>query len=304
MAFLYVPGLEASNEDLSESFLNAGPFALWRGNCFPPQSWRRKWKKGGFIRHLSGATCEPSMADLGVASWIGSLAASRANLSQSRENNWEKKTPGTFGLSLSESLARYDRGSSSWRTSQVSLLSGEHQLLQTFPRSVIVSRGRIFALPMLEPSTIVEDGSVLPTPTAKANLESPSFQKWPSFQRLIYPTPTAHESVKEGKTSKGQMGKSLVAMANRGEILPTPCAREYKDATMDLTKTRKDGKMRDDGLTRKVSIEAGLNRGGRLNPEWVEWLMGWPIGWTACAPVETESSLNRLKPPSDTSSNA
>jgi hypothetical protein len=20
--------------------------------------------------------------------------------------------------------------------------------------------------------------------------------------------------------------------------------------------------------------------GGQLNPEWVEWLMGWPIGWT------------------------
>ena len=22
--------------------------------------------------------------------------------------------------------------------------------------------------------------------------------------------------------------------------------------------------------------------GGSLNPTWVEWLMGWPLGWTAC----------------------
>ena len=65
-------------------------------------------------------------------------------------------------------------------------------------------------------------------------------------------------------------------------------------------KTRKDGKKRDDGLTRQVSLQAGLNRGGRLNPEWVEWLMGWPIGWTACEPVEMESFLNKQKPPSDT----
>lgn len=28
-------------------------------------------------------------------------------------------------------------------------------------------------------------------------------------------------------------------------------------------------------------------RGGELNPDWVEWLMGWPIGWTACTRLET-----------------
>ena len=92
----------------------------------------------------------------------------------------------------------------------------------------------------------------------------------------------------------------MVAMANRGEFWATPTAREYKEHSLDLTKTRKDGKKRDDGLTRQVSLQAGLNRGGRLNPEWVEWLMGWPIGWTACEPVEMESFLNKQKPPSDT----
>jgi hypothetical protein len=27
--------------------------------------------------------------------------------------------------------------------------------------------------------------------------------------------------------------------------------------------------------------------GGQLNPEWVEWLMGWPIGHTALEPLAT-----------------
>jgi hypothetical protein len=27
--------------------------------------------------------------------------------------------------------------------------------------------------------------------------------------------------------------------------------------------------------------------GGKLNPMWVEWLMGWPIGWTDLRPLET-----------------
>jgi len=25
--------------------------------------------------------------------------------------------------------------------------------------------------------------------------------------------------------------------------------------------------------------------GGQLNPTWVEWLMGWPIGWTSMEPI-------------------
>lgn len=41
------------------------------------------------------------------------------------------------------------------------------------------------------------------------------------------------------------------------------------------------------------SRKAVANRGdeplhiGPLNPEWVEWLMGWPIGWTDLKPLET-----------------
>lgn len=257
MVWLFVPGLEASSEELNESFLNAEPFAMSRGKPMPPQSWRRKWAKGGFIRHLSGATCEPSTASRGVASWIGFLEDSRANPSALPGNNWEKTILGTFGLSFSESLARFDRDSSSWKTCQASLNSAEPPSLQTWPCSVIVSRGRLYALPMLEPLTIVEGGSVLPTPTAKANLESPSFQKWPSFQRMMYPTPTTQDSENNGGPS------------------------QMKPRTKPLNSVV----------------------GGRLNPEFVEWLMGWPIGWTACEPVEMESYLNRPKLRFDTSSN-
>ena len=32
--------------------------------------------------------------------------------------------------------------------------------------------------------------------------------------------------------------------------------------------------------------------GGQLNPEWVEWLMGWPIGWTDLKPLEMGKYLS------------
>lgn len=39
---------------------------------------------------------------------------------------------------------------------------------------------------------------------------------------------------------------------------------------------------------------AGLRTNGQLNPEWVEWLMGFPPGWTDCDPSETPSSRRSL----------
>jgi DNA (cytosine-5)-methyltransferase 1 len=36
-------------------------------------------------------------------------------------------------------------------------------------------------------------------------------------------------------------------------------------------------------------MDGGVGRtgpsGGPLNPTWVEWLMGWPLGWTALEPL-------------------
>ena len=40
-------------------------------------------------------------------------------------------------------------------------------------------------------------------------------------------------------------------------------------------------------LEEVVALEQGAD-GGRLNPMWVEWLMGWPIKWTDSQPLETD----------------
>jgi len=31
--------------------------------------------------------------------------------------------------------------------------------------------------------------------------------------------------------------------------------------------------------------------GGKLNPVWLEWVMGWPMGWTDLKPLEMDKSL-------------
>jgi hypothetical protein len=51
-----------------------------------------------------------------------------------------------------------------------------------------------------------------------------------------------------------------------------------------------------DGLATalKNGEDANLNN-GPLNPEWCEWFMGWPIGWTELRPLETDKSRNALR---------
>ena len=34
--------------------------------------------------------------------------------------------------------------------------------------------------------------------------------------------------------------------------------------------------------------------GQLINPEWLEWLMGWPVGWAALKPLGTDSAHNKL----------
>ena len=61
----------------------------------------------------------------------------------------------------------------------------------------------------------------------------------------------------------------------------TPNARDWKDC----------------GSTQgnRKSPNLGTQVGGRLNPTWAEWLMGWPVGWTALEPLATDSFRSWLR---------
>ncbi|MCY1516694.1 hypothetical protein D9M68_513420 [compost metagenome] len=67
------------------------------------------------------------------------------------------------------------------------------------------------------------------------------------------------------------------------ETLPTPIVAMAKGSSQNAL-TKKDGSTR---LRTRLDywIERD-GRHGRLNPEYVEWVMGWPQGWTALQPLE------------------
>lgn len=68
-----------------------------------------------------------------------------------------------------------------------------------------------------------------------------------------------------------------------GETFPTPSVAMCKGSS-ERALTRKDGRSR---LRNRLDYWVERDgKHGRLNPEFVEWVMGWPIGWTAIEPLE------------------
>ena len=59
------------------------------------------------------------------------------------------------------------------------------------------------------------------------------------------------------------------SLASEVKLFPTPTARDWKDRGKNTNYEKAKEKRRLAGAV-----------GGQLNPPFVEWLMGYPIGWT------------------------
>jgi hypothetical protein len=73
---------------------------------------------------------------------------------------------------------------------------------------------------------------------------------------------------------------ALPTSAKESGYWPTP------DASMGARggSTNKTNR-RPNGGKKQITINDVV--GGRPNPNWTEWVMGWPIGWTDLKPLET-----------------
>ncbi len=95
--------------------------------------------------------------------------------------------------------------------------------------------------------------------------------------RKLWPTPQAQDSKQNGprpKSAAVMLGQAVMfpdAIAERErDTIPTPCSTDWKGSM-------KDGQRRGQLTDPAQGI---IPAGGALNPNWVEWLMNWPVGWT------------------------
>ena len=171
-----------------------------------------------------------------------------------------------FGTKCLESFASYDRESSSWKTFQLSLFGGLAPFLETFPQSGMMRNGVLYRLRTLEPCTCEDAGSVWRINPACQTTDG------------LLPTPTKLHS--ERKKPHAQGGRPLLfqLLKANGEpvFLPTPTTSEQKYRLQGDSQASKclEAKARRGELCSITGIKKPV-----LNPSFVEWMMGFPIGY-------------------------
>jgi DNA (cytosine-5)-methyltransferase 1 len=256
-------------------------------------------------------TYKPLTDDLGEELLMSYRAGFHAKIfqSQEREMGLKEKDP-ECGEKWRGSFTKYDPDLSLWRTHQCSLLGDLEAFSETWPQWGLMRNGECWEQTTLE-RTIKGTGFGLEenkwaTPTtmdklppksaqalhkeatqARPNRSKPANLRDQVSNMQNWPTPNAWDG-RRGPMSKELMetGKHQISLVTAVKHNPTrwgtPKAQDSRHALRDRNKGN---------LGEQVS---GLHNGGKLNPLWTEWLMGWWIGWTDLKPLEMDKSPSAL----------
>ncbi len=357
MTWLYVPSVCApalvASTLASESLDPTRAASLsWRGKHQQPQAWSRAWKRGGFIRLLSGLTCEPSTLEHGAAQWIASFREIPVKETALPESGSASSTTDGCSIAPSKSTTKAGLIPSSARTSSGISTANSPLPFRHWSDWAVALRAEYSARPRPEratdasgssswPSATVGDSRNAANSTAGRNRPASAFanadtlvdavRKWPTPDaglhndgeepatfldrqaRLrakgingngmgfplamavkVWSTPKASDGEKGGPNMRGSKGNQpLPAQAAHW---PTPLtaddgrkvtARSAQPQHCKVAEAWPDPHSRPDQPTRAGGRSSPERR--RLNPLFVEWLMGWPEGLSGFDTAATAS---------------
>jgi DNA (cytosine-5)-methyltransferase 1 len=223
------------------------------------------------------------------------VADTPANRLATQASAEARTTQDTCGLGLEMPLANYDQDTQSWKMYGDTYLWGDSPLLENLPVSGMTLNGVLYPQPVWGPITGETELSLWPTPTTQ-EVEHPQAELTQTGRRKskngatshslgladavqIWPTPVASDAWTGDLKSTQQTEGSRHSLNLSTAVLqwPTPTANGWGSTghRAMLDKQITQGFMPESD---KLPMTAG--NGGRLNPTWVEWLMGFPTGWT------------------------
>lgn len=103
-----------------------------------------------------------------------------------------------------------------------------------------------------------------------------------AVKRALWPTPKVASGDSQYQPGTRKKVLNLSGAVKFSTPRASDCNRTRQNATECTRRREAAGQAT---LTEQIANEGN---GGQLNPTWVEWLMGWPLGWTDCAVSATD----------------
>ncbi len=314
----FVPDTEALISDLNEQSQACAQSLLVRSKPSPARTWSLKWKRDSWTQLLSGRILKPSHGPSFTAAWTSSAAATRASHSVPPASASALKTHDTSGRLSQPELLQCDQVSVSLKTSRDISALGFPTCCKTWQEWVTERRGAYSARVKLARRIKESASSSWPTVTTQDSYNTPCASQMErntpplvvavhgplalassslhgSRQGLSWATPAARDTQgQRGAAANARKGNPLDTLPNQMAQWGTPTARDHKSGRGNEKREYKE-------LTPMVERQ----QSGKLNPRWVETLMGLPIGWTmpSCtspqtiAPMSCDSSAMELSRP-------
>ena len=242
-----------------------------------------------------GMMYKPLTDNLGAAVLTWYLGDSPAKTSAPQEKGLAStESEAGCGEKWHASFTKYDPGMRLWKTHQCSLLGDLELYSETWPQWGLMRGGECWEQQTLE-QTIRGTGYGL-SPNGVDSFHTPNtngLDGGSNSRRALrkkmdtWPTPCATDYKGSGQT--GQLRDRLDYAAERGATKsktynwPTPRTKGMCGGTGSWELLKKN-------TTIEEARQMGAGNGGQLNPTWVEWLMGWPLGWTDLKPLATDKS--------------
>ena len=230
-------------------------------------------------------TCQCGKGTLGClihpntpAEWIAFMQDSLAKTLALLESKqvYKKEPDQGFTEKSCVSLAWYDPATCSWKTYQRSLVTDWEPYSETWPRWGMTVGTCAYAHPMSERRITEIDGLLFATPNTLDSLP-------PKSPEALHREATVTRS---GRSQPSNLRDQVTQL-----FWPTPNAGDGKNAVVRIRQ-----KSNQTMLGEAIALESPSLTGGTLNPAWVEWLMGFPIGFTNSKDWVTRKSRSKPQP--------
>lgn len=280
-----VPEAGCSKSDCPSHVLPLELYVTSNGKQEARPYWWQGWKTKPWTTRLYGTTLLPSTASLGMELWISYLRESLANQSQQPESVWEIAMRDGYGIRSDALLEKLNQQASLLKMSPISSMSVIDKSDATWKVWASSLRKRSSQRRKLARVTFGSDS--LSSPSALT-----AFQRFQQSQTESWPTPRSHEAGEytQDQGDPDRKRPSLTGAASNfsehSQLSFLPPVQPTQDG-QNLQSSTQSSCQPSAPTTISTSSKPSKNERRRLNPLFVEWLMGWFPGWTSFVPLET-----------------